>query len=1666
MKANLLAQFVVLFFMHLSCTSFSQITGVKYLLSETETSSAYEVSIQITSGFTQSLQDRIAFNAQVTLLIPMEADFSIIETFNPRDDQDYDSASPIPWDIISTESTDIGEGYNLYVINPNFEALSNTAWYDDMTPGTIVPLFRFEATGTNFCDTPYLIAENNEVEASVANGFTVGGLSQLYMGNSYEGLLSLDVPAMCVGESYQMEFICDGGTWMSSSNSHATITDEGVVTAIKRGTVKFTYTHTDGRSYTSKEYVISASGSTVDDDELCVGEKTFIHSIYVADFVSSNPSVATVDGKEITAISPGEVYFVYDNPFFICPEVTNVMTVRPKPIIMTPPPASLCDGSTFTLQASELGVWTSDNPAAISIDNSGVITAVSEGTSKFRITAINSLCQSEWTDEVMSVVPKLDIYSGDRVCVGSTFSFDVDANSQLIYDETLLAVDSVNSEIIAIAEGSTEIIVYNSACSDSIVQSITIGTELSSNIGDVTLCISDDLQLNPTEGTWTSTPAGIADISETGKLSPLAAGQIVLSFTSAIDNCTYISDDIHATIVDTEVDAGTYETYCNDGTLIQLDGSPSGGVFSGFGVTEGIFESSLPPGSYIVSYTYEDEAGCESTAESLIILEDCSPACESAPSFDDWQYRPFGDYAYYTSEVTDYTFVSSKVRDYDNLIIFNKSSGQLVTISFYPGGYYEGGVFETVDIIPNAEYRLFSIDLNSVSTDNAMLIRSGGDGVSEIDIYEGTFYPSTKLLSVAIASEILLDRVRIIDFDSNGTDDIVFQSSDGTMNILYFDQDDNEDLVTYQLGSTCSYFITESINSSGYDILLSDGSMLIQNSSGELVQSVFESPLACNEEYTLDVENRMVYGVSKVYKLLDDSEYRLVECDAPIQSEQLPFLLPILESGQQSLISPSLSGFNYHLRTSQCSDQLHNSAYVNGVHASKKAAFHMEDVEYHNFIDFGDDGTIYAWINPLNLNTVSGTVFSDLNNNGTKDIGEPPLKNVAVENDYSSHDISVLTDEEGRYSIHILRDNTRFTVTPQEGQWTQEFQVRVVDDIGECKEGVDYAFVPDPSVESEVYLSYTNSITRCNDTTRVTFVIENTGGQPVSNSRLDFTFDNGITYLSSEIPATIDDTMSFNLPPIVPFVPLKFDVYLLMPPFDEDFDTELKFSSEISDANGNLLDLYGTSSTLRCSYDPNDKTQHPNRGGDYPTLVEEELEYMIRFQNNGNDTAFLVRIIDTLDQFIDANTVRLIDASHEVETCIMHSDNTIVFRFDDINLVDSTTNFAGSQGFVSFRCKQKNTSPADVIRNKAEIYFDSNPPIVTNQTINTIVSELCPVRVSSIDTTICEGQSFLDFSETGDYEINIPLEDGCDSIVSLSLEVIAPMYEQDLIVSCTGDTAVHQASGQLIFDDTVLLDTLQGVYGCIISITETTYSFVELMTTAVDTIICEGEQFLGFEVTGTYEVVYATDQCDSIVNLNLTVVTASQSETTVSFCEGNFATHPSTGEIIIESVTIIDTTYGSAGCITSTDFTYYEMIDVQMLAVDTTICEGEDYQGFTSAGTYVVESIDSITGCFIVTSITLDVLPPSDPACTVSATDIQEQNLKIFPNPASELLFLECDQPIREIDILNMAGQHIYSSRKMNLNSSAVNVADLEEGVYLIKVRLDNATLLRKVVVL
>jgi len=146
------------------------------------------------------------------------------------------------------------------------------------------------------------------------------------------------------------------------------------------------------------------------------------------------------------------------------------------------------------------------------------------------------------------------------------------------------------------------------------------------------------------------------------------------------------------------------------------------------------------------------------------------------------------------------------------------------------------------------------------------------------------------------------------------------------------------------------------------------------------------------------------------------------------------------------------------------------------------------------------------------------------------------------------------------------------------------------------------------------------------------------------------------------------------------------------------------------------------------AYDPNDKTGYPlGFGDDNGINPGTRLDYAIRFQNTGTDTAFTVVIRDTLPLELDLATLKLDAASHEFEATL-DSQRVLTFVFENILLPDSTTNLAESQGVVQFSIDHDPTlSPGSIIRNEAAIYFDFNEPIITNKTRHVITKDGLPV---------------------------------------------------------------------------------------------------------------------------------------------------------------------------------------------------------------------------------------------------------------------------------------------------------------------------------------------------
>lgn len=147
------------------------------------------------------------------------------------------------------------------------------------------------------------------------------------------------------------------------------------------------------------------------------------------------------------------------------------------------------------------------------------------------------------------------------------------------------------------------------------------------------------------------------------------------------------------------------------------------------------------------------------------------------------------------------------------------------------------------------------------------------------------------------------------------------------------------------------------------------------------------------------------------------------------------------------------------------------------------------------------------------------------------------------------------------------------------------------------------------------------------------------------------------------------------------------------------------------------------------SYDPNDKKAQPEGYGVNSHYIYDytALDYKIRFQNTGTDTAFNITILDTLSPYLDITTLEMGASSHDY-TWNIQNGNVLNVTFSNIMLPDSNVNEPLSNGFFRYRIEQKENNPiGTVINNAAAIYFDLNPPVLTNITWHTVGEDFVEV---------------------------------------------------------------------------------------------------------------------------------------------------------------------------------------------------------------------------------------------------------------------------------------------------------------------------------------------------
>ena len=368
-------------------------------------------------------------------------------------------------------------------------------------------------------------------------------------------------------------------------------------------------------------------------------------------------------------------------------------------------------------------------------------------------------------------------------------------------------------------------------------------------------------------------------------------------------------------------------------------------------------------------------------------------------------------------------------------------------------------------------------------------------------------------------------------------------------------------------------------------------------------------------------------------------------------------------------------------------------------------------------------------------NFITGTIFQDNNSNGSYNAGEPLLSNVVVKAVRGNLNYYAITDTNGYYHMDV--DTASYLVTSiTPVHYNNSVPVSHTADFGSLFGRVDTAnhFAHSPTGLIKDLSVYITSLgpARAGRFTNYRITYFNRGTETI----------NGSIQLSHDAKLF---NITFNPLPNSYANPLATWNFNNIPP-SHSGNIDIIAQISTSAIMGDILKSYATINPIPgdanpsnnidsvyhlviASWDPNDKKVTPDgaistgfvAAGNY-------LDYTIRFQNTGNDTAFLVVIRDTLSANTDISSFQMLSASHSYSVD-MHENGIVEWRFENILLPDSNINEPRSHGFVRYRIKPRNNLVAgNTITNKASIYFDYNPPVQTNETVNivTIVTGVNP----------------------------------------------------------------------------------------------------------------------------------------------------------------------------------------------------------------------------------------------------------------------------------------------------------------------------------------------------
>lgn len=371
-------------------------------------------------------------------------------------------------------------------------------------------------------------------------------------------------------------------SFASDDESVVTVSEDGTVTAVGRGTAKITVTTEDEGCtaeciftvkqlaeeivFSGNEYVVGA-GKNITLEATVLPENTNDKNL---DWESSNSSVATVTDGVVTGIRAGEALITATatDTGTVTASVKVTVVIHAEKIELTADTDSLWVGDSTVLTANVLPAdttdktvtFTSSDESIATVDSEGKVTALSAGetgTATVTVKAVSACtsAESEYTFTVRQQITSIGIPEEEIVLkLGESYTFEPTVLPENAFDKTVTYISSdediltaENGTVITVGTGTATVTLV-SACGkvekQCSIKVIVLPSAIETE-SEISVEKTKTYQLNPvlspdnvteTKLTYTSLNEDIASVDENGTVTAHKAGEAVIRVQSEVED--------------------------------------------------------------------------------------------------------------------------------------------------------------------------------------------------------------------------------------------------------------------------------------------------------------------------------------------------------------------------------------------------------------------------------------------------------------------------------------------------------------------------------------------------------------------------------------------------------------------------------------------------------------------------------------------------------------------------------------------------------------------------------------------------------------------------------------------------------------------------------------------------------------------------------------------------------------------------------------------------------------------------------------------------------------------------------------------------------------------------------------------------------------------------